>query len=131
MEMLCIRNVVLTIVTVFTLAGCHTAPPLNLDRQPIGMHAQGDATGVLIERALNQRGWTVAARRPGAIDAFILVRQHRADITISYDAETYSILFRDGDNLSQWNGRVHRNYNGWIVRLNNEIQQTLGAAPRT
>jgi hypothetical protein len=75
-------------------------PLLNITDSPIGLSVQQQNVAAIIENALEVRGWQVVARRPGAFDASILVRTHRAGITISYDADSYSIVYRDSENLN-------------------------------
>lgn len=58
-----------------------------------------------------------------------MVRDHRADITIAYDADSYSIRYRDSQNMDYNNGKIHRNYNRWVANLNYDIQRALAAIP--
>lgn len=117
-------------VLALALAGCATnAPVLNINNAPINAAVQQQDIGQVIERGLRTRGWQVAARRPGAIDAYVIIRQHRADITVSYDADSYSIAYRDSQGLEYRNGRIHRNYNRWVGNLNTDIQRAMADAP--
>jgi hypothetical protein len=109
------------------LGGCTSARVLNIQDAPIGASAQGQDAGPAIELALTRRGWQVTDRRPGAVDAAIDVRQHHAEITVSYDADSFSIDYRDSRGLEYRNGSIHRNYNRWISRLDNNIRTSLGS----
>lgn len=111
------------------IVGCSTAEVLSIHDAPINANLQARDAGPVIEQALTVRGWQVAARRPGAIDAYIVVRQHRADIAITYNADSYSIAYRDSQGLNYRNGMIHRNYNRWIANLNADIQATMAAVP--
>nr|WP_256834309.1 hypothetical protein [Pseudomonas oleovorans] len=55
-------------------------------------------------------------------------RDHQAEITIPYSASSYSIRYRDSQNLGYKNGKIHRNYNKWIHNLDRSIQQELNRA---
>jgi hypothetical protein len=103
--------------------GCTSKPRLDIRNSPIG-YGVGDPSPA-IEAALADRGWQVVGRGPGMIDAAILVRQHRADIRITYDARSYSIGYRGSEMLDARGDRIHRNYNRWVANLDRSIQQRL------
>lgn len=109
------------------LGACTSAQVLNIRDAPIGARAQGQDPGPAIELALTRRGWEISERRPGAVDAFINVRSHHAEITVSYDADSFSIDYRDSQGLEYSDGHIHRNYNRWISRLDNNIRTSLGS----
>ena len=77
--------------------------------------------------ALQQRRWTVERADRGQILARLSVRKHEAEISIPYSATSYSILYRDSQNLGYKNGKIHRNYNKWIHNLDLSIQQALNS----
>jgi hypothetical protein len=110
------------------LAGCSTHHVLNINDAPIGINAQSRDVGQIIESALVQRGWQVESRQPGQILAFIVIREHRAGITITYDRDSYSIAYRNSENLNARGDNIHRNYNRWIANLNTDIQRAMSAA---
>lgn len=127
-------------IVALAIGGCATTERIvNLENRPIGLNARQGDTGSIIETALGRRGWIVTARRDGEIDATLDVRrgwappgaadEFRADIIVAYDADTYSIRYRDSEGLSHRNGRIHRNYNGWIARLDHEISAMLHREP--
>lgn len=123
------KKLLAAILVAAALAGCTAANVLNIDNAPIGVTGQSQDVGAVIETSLRERGWQIAARRPGAVDAFIAVRQHRADITVSYTPTSYSIAYRSSEGLDYRNGKIHRNYNRWVANLNTDIQRTLGSLP--
>lgn len=112
------------------LGACTTVPIEPITDVPIHTNARSRDVGQVIESALNMRGWQISARRPDAIDAFLAVRNHRADITVSYDADSYSIVYRDSEGLDYRNGKIHRNYNRWVAYLNQDIQNLMASPPR-
>lgn len=124
------KKLIAAAVLTLALAGCATqAPVLNITDAPINTNIQQQDVGQVIERGLRTRGWQVAARRPDAIDAYVIIRQHRADITVSYDQDSYSIAYRDSEGLEYRNGRIHRNYNRWVANLNTDIQRAMADTP--
>lgn len=123
------RNLIAALALGMLAAGCTTSEILNVTNAPVNVNAQQQDLEPIIEEALRVRGWQVAGRRPGEIDAYLTVRQHRADITISYDTDSYSIAYRDSHGLDYRNGMIHRNYNRWVNNLNTDIQRAMGNAP--
>lgn len=118
------RKFLVAVVLTAVLASCTTTKILNVKDAPIAV-TTGSNVEAAIEAGLQKRGWQVVARRPGEIDARLLVRMHRADINIAYDADSYSITYRDSENLDHRGDRIHRNYNRWIANLNTDIQAAL------
>src|SRR5262245_5113114 len=125
------RKFLLALVVGATLVGaCATLHPVLAINDTQFAHLNGRNPAVVIEDALRARGWQIDARRPGAIDATIVARIHRASITVNYDADSYSIAYRSSENLDYANGKIHRNYNRWIANLNRDIQQApMGGLP--
>lgn len=125
------RKFLLALVVGATLVGaCATLHPVLAVNDAQFASLNGRDPAVVIEDALRSRGWQIDARRPGAIDATIVARIHRASITVSYDADSYSIAYRSSENLDYENGKIHRNYNRWIANLHRDIQQPpLGGLP--
>lgn len=78
--------------------------------------------------AAEQRGWSARVIKPGLILANISVRTHSATIEIPYSSTSYSIDYKDSQNLDYDGTDIHRNYNNWVVRLSRSIQQQLGVS---
>lgn len=106
-------------------AACSTARIQNVEDQPISLAAQQQDVGAAIERTLERRGWTVQARRAGAVDAYLTGRDYRADITVTYTQTTYSIVNRGSEGLHQRGRSIHENYNRWIATLNRDLARAL------
>ena len=70
-------------------------------------------------------GWMMKEVEPGHIVATLALRSHIAKVDIKYDKKSYSITYKDSENLN-YNGKsIHSNYNGWIQNLNRSIQAQL------
>lgn len=83
-----------------------------------------------IRIGLLNRHWTETAARPGAVDASLHLRDHRADIVISYDAHAIQIKYAGSTNLKFETKRdgtrlIHSNYLGWIDNLVLDIKTEL------
>lgn len=75
-------------------------------------------------------GWIMARVKPGEIMGTLNVRSHQAVVTIPYTTKTYSIIYKDSNNL-KYNAdkqTIHKNYTGWIQRLDEAIRSRLTAA---
>lgn len=83
----------------------------------------------VIQLALDRRRYRVTARNPGSIEAFYAARNVRADLTVTYTATTYSITYRDSQNMNYENGRIHPNYNRWVNNLDHDLQAEFSALP--
>ena len=60
---------------------------------------------------------------PGLIVATLTLRDHLAVVEIPYSATSFSIRYKDSQNL-RYNAddrSIHSNYNGWVQNLNNAI----------
>ncbi|MEJ0058905.1 MAG: hypothetical protein WDM79_04640 [Terricaulis sp.] len=116
------------VLSALAMTGCTTAKYLRITDAPIGSDVPDDQIAAKIERALSNKGWQVGARRPGAIDAFVVIREHRAEVTITYDNDSYSIEYLGSQNLDATQRTIHRNYNRWVANLNTEIQGVMAGA---
>jgi hypothetical protein len=75
-------------------------------------------------------GWQMAVTKPGEIIGTLNIRSHQAVVSIPYTTKNYSILYKDSRNLHYDAERqtIHRNYSGWIQRLDSAIRSRLSAA---
>jgi hypothetical protein len=111
------------------LAGCRTAPVLNVTDAPVVVGSKKAVTAeqvkLAIVRAGTRLGWQMSDTQPGLIKAQIALRTHTASADVRYTPTTYSIIYRDSTNLSASDGQIHTNYNGWIQNLDREIRLEL------
>jgi hypothetical protein len=73
-----------------------------------------------------RRGWTPVADGDAQIKCSILVRgKHYAEVIIPYSESSYSILYANSRQLdyNEKKQKIHRNYNGWVIKLSATIQQ--------
>lgn len=108
------------------VVACTSKPVMNIEnRTPASAIKSEDDMRRAILAALHSRQWTVERADPGNVMALINRRSHQAEISIPYSASSYSIHYRDSQNLGYKNGKIHRNYNKWIHNLDRSIQQEL------
>jgi hypothetical protein len=85
----------------------------------------------ILDAAIYKR-WHAVQEDIDTIKAEITVRgRHSASITIDYSPANYSILLNGSEGLKESGGKIHRNYNKWIILLDKQIQDELtkAAAP--
>lgn len=120
-------------LTAAVMIGCGTAgmtgnPIYNVSGAPIETFGK-PATMADVERAIIraglQRGWIMRPVKPGHILGTLNVRQHSAVVDITYDTKSYNIAYKDSSNLDYNDGRIHRNYNGWIQNLEKDIRAQM------
>ncbi len=70
-------------------------------------------------------GWRMKQVEPGKIDAVLFLRDHSAVVSIIYDTNAYSILYKDSSNLNYSGTHIHSNYNGWVKNLDQKIAAHL------
>lgn len=116
------------LVCLFTLVGCssRSAYILNVNK-PITGHYSIDQVKNAILEAGQEREWVMTPVSPGVINGHIDQRGHIADIRINYSTSSYSINYVTSQNLRAARGKIHRNYNRWINKLDREIQLRLSA----
>ncbi len=124
-----VRVVLATAFIVVLLAGCRSAPVRNVDSATLVTPSNASYTLSDVSQAIVRAGvglgWRMKKTKPGHIIGTLLIRDHRAVIDITYDKETYSIQYQDSSNLNYTGTEIHKNYNGWIIRLEQAIQSQL------
>ncbi|MCR9277330.1 MAG: hypothetical protein NXH85_05105 [Pseudomonadaceae bacterium] len=73
----------------------------------------------------SERGWIIKPAGSGELEGTLIVRSHVVKVTIPYSQSGYSILYKDSTNMKYKNGKIHRNYNTWVLNLNGDIQRAL------
>ena len=54
---------------------------------------------------------------------------HVAVVDIEHDTKSYSIKYRDSQNLTPRDGMIHKNYNGWNLDKEIRTQVQVAAQP--
>jgi hypothetical protein len=76
------------------------------------------------------RNWVAEEIEPGHMQCTVQVRKHTAKVDIRYNTENYSITYADSVELKYKDGKIHRNYNSWVMNLNGDINNALLKASR-
>ncbi|GAA05749.1 hypothetical protein [Photobacterium leiognathi] len=127
------KKLFLTTLASLLIVGCTSKPVMNLNNVYVPTAVSGQQhTAEDVQKAIltaaEQRGWSARVIKPGLILANISVRTHSATIEIPYSSTSYSIDYKDSQNLDYDGTDIHRNYNNWVVRLSRSIQQQLGVS---
>ena len=122
----------LFLVAVVAVTGCRKSVPMySVGDTPVKSIASKSLSssdvGNAIKRAGMSLGWRMADVSPGLMEGTLHVRDHVAKIEIPYNSSSYSIKYKDSQNLNYDGQNIHANYNGWIQRLDRQIQLNLSA----
>ncbi len=110
------------------LVGCRSNPVYNVEGTPISTSTSGYSLREVrdaIQQAGVSLGWQMQDIKPGLIVGTLYLRDHMAQVEIPYSRSSYSILYKDSQNLNYDGANIHSNYNGWIQRLNGAINAQL------
>ena len=110
------------------VVGCRSNPVYNVAEAPVMTSTRSYSTSDVrnaILQAGASLGWQMKDVKPGLIVATLNVRDHMAQVDIPYNRQTYSIVYRDSQNLDYDGANIHSNYNGWVQRLNAAINARI------
>ena len=119
---------ILFTIALLALGGCRSNPVLNITDAEIdtGSKSQSDVK-TAIDRAARTLGWIPKEVSPGHIVVTLRIRTHVAVADIKYNKDRYSITYKDSTNLAYDGVNIHRNYNNWVMHLDQNIQVHLSA----
>ena len=123
-------KIIISALALVLVAGCSTSQPvMNMTNSQVPPSlSESDISRAIINAGVSKR-WVMREERPGLITGHIQVRQHQANISIPYNTANYSINYVSSVNLDdKGKGKIHRNYNRWIIGLNEAIQIELNRA---
>jgi hypothetical protein len=130
-----LRGYVLVGLLLIGATSAWAAKPIhNILDQPVPVRVDGssptlDEVRKAIIAGCQRRGWTAVLDGDAQVKCSILVRgKHYAEVAIPYSETKYSILYLDSRQLdyNEKRQRIHRNYNGWVIKLSGTIQQQFG-----
>lgn len=122
-----LKKILFTMMLSALLVACATNKPIYNSSQVAFMQELTETQAQdVIKDALRYKRWKVVSDdNPGEIVADIVVRSHYAKVRITYDMSQFSINYMKSDDLDFDAGKnkIHRNYNKWILLLEQEIVQ--------
>lgn len=123
------RILVLVLVTI-TMVGCRQAVIRNIEDTPIVRYDNRPLSLEEVERAIvyagAELGWRMQPVEPGNMIGILDLRSHKAVVDIVYDANSYSIHYKDSENLLyEAPNIIHRKYNNWVANLIKNINASV------
>ncbi len=130
------NRILVIVLTLGFLAACSTQQPIhNISRSSVPLRSDGSLltlkeVSTAISMAARIKGWKSSSLDEGAIEIKINVRdKHKAIAIVKYSSRNYSITLKKSVGLDERAGKIHRNYNKWIMLLDEKIQtELIGAA---
>ena len=126
-----IKRGILVTVAALLLAACAAPQPVQNVSQSSIVTNKPNATAEDVRQAIVRAGlglgWQMKNAGPGHMIGTLNLRQHVAIVDIGYDRNSYSIRYKDSTNLNYDGTNIHRNYNSWIQRLDQQIKIQLSA----
>jgi hypothetical protein len=123
------RKLVLALLTITVLGACSRMAPLyNVSDMPVVANKPDptlDDVSKAIIRAGAALGWEMVPAKPGLIVGTLNIREHQAVVDVNYTPKTYSITYKNSNNLNYDGQSIHKNYNGWIQNLDRAIKAQL------
>jgi len=121
-----VRTFTLLLVLFVAVSGCRTAPIQNVTRAPLPAVPTTKVTVHDVSKAIatagGRLGWVMQEVRPGELQGTLTVRKHVAVVVVTHDTSTFSIDYKDSQNLLHQGDEIHRNYNKWVQNLRQAIQ---------
>ena len=113
------------------MVGGRPVPIIDLIDAPVvtasGVNPDLTAVQNAILAGLLIKGWIGQVVHPGLVHGVLLLREHRAEVDISFDNKAYSIKYASSEKLDYDAEKllIHRNYNNWIVYLHRAIDAEM------
>ena len=110
--------------------GCaRTMPIVAVTNAPVAPSSAKSLSAAQVRTAIitagTSLGWRVTDAGSNRLEGTLVLREHRAVVTIPYSATSYSIEYKSSENLQAADGRIHNNYNGWVQNLDRAIRTEI------
>jgi hypothetical protein len=123
-----LTRILLIVVPALLALGCAPlAPVVNVTDAPTTTNrpASLDEIGNAIVRAGASLNMQMRKVRPGFVEAVYAIRGLSATMDIKYNTKSYSIEYKDSQGLKYDGTNIHKNYNSWVMNLDNRIRAQL------
>ncbi len=126
------KKILLVCLFAGCLAACNTRPMVNVQNEIVPTSSAGSPmTLSVVEQSIRagaqRAGWTTQVLKPGLIEASVTARDHRVVVSIPFNQKSYSIDYKDSDNMKADGGEIHKKYNAWVLRLSQSIRNELNS----
>jgi hypothetical protein len=115
------------------LTACNTLAPISdVDNVTVSTQANKPLSAQEVRGAIVRAGaglgWIMKDDGPSRLTGVLNLRTHTAEVEIPYSASSYAIKYKSSINLQAADGKIHRNYNGWVLNLTRSINAQLAAS---
>lgn len=125
-------RICIILISLLVLCACSTQQPIhNVTASPVplmrngSMLSMGEIENAIFSASIT-KGWKPTNLDPDTIEAAITVRgRHSATVDINYSQRSYDIILKSSNGLDESSGMIHKNYNKWIILLDQMIQAEL------
>jgi hypothetical protein len=120
------------VFTILFLSACSTQRPIhNVSGSSVPIKSDGsmltmEEVNKAINLAAKTKRWKPTNLDEDTVEVTITVRgRHTAVVDINFSQRDYDIILKRSEGLDQQTGKIHRNYNKWIILLDEQIQAEL------
>ena len=115
------------IFSVFLISSCIRFQPIQKPQtQQIPSNLSSKQIDTIIKSSCIKRGWSVKEKDSNTIIAnYVKNSFYSATIQIDHSNKQYTIKYLKSKNLLNDDGTIHRNYNKWVILLNQDIRNNL------
>ena len=115
-------------LTLTFLVGCRSEAVYNIEDAAV-VSSIGNVSSNDIKKAIMRAGgglgWVIKENGEGKLTGTLSLRKHLAVVDIDYNTKSYSIRYKNSQELNYDGTTIHKNYNGWIQNLHRGIQTQL------
>ena len=111
------------------LAACQPMAIYNVADAPVTTPSGKAPSATQVRSAIitagTSLGWSIKDAGAGKLEGTLRLREHTAVVDIPYSAARYSITYKSSENLQAADGKIHKNYNGWVQNLDRAIRTEI------
>jgi len=127
--MIRLKSVLAVAAATLALAACQPMAVYNVADAPVTTTSGKKPTATQVRSAIitagTSLGWSVKDAGSGKLEGTLHLREHTAVVEIPYSATHYSITYKSSENLQAADGKIHKNYNGWVQNLDRAIRTEI------
>jgi hypothetical protein len=124
-----IKSTLAVAAAALTIAACQPMPIYNVEGAPVTTPSGKAPSATQVRSAIitagTSLGWSIKDAGPGKLEGTLRLRDHSAVVEIPYSSARYSITYKSSENLQAADGKIHKNYNGWIQNLDRAIRTEI------
>ena len=113
------------VLSALTAQGRSVLPVQNIEHQVVPVHDQQKVEQAIIAGGMRAKGWQISKKKDGLLIGMFTIKTHQATVEIPYNADEYSIIYKDSKNLryDKQKNLIHPRYNKMVANLARIINQ--------